>query len=173
MAAHVSAVDRQGLPMMYHIFGVVSRCDQSKASATDRVVALLHDSVEDGGLQIARIRETFGNTVADAVDSITQRPDEPRFNYFCRIYSNEIAFRIKRIDHWHNTLESRLALLRADVRLHFEQKYAPEHRALMFTPAIQFAMDANVFAGSVGYFENPSEMSAEAAYSKLSEAFEL
>jgi (p)ppGpp synthase/HD superfamily hydrolase len=57
--------------------------------------SLLHDSVEDTPLTLAKIESLFGKEVRDAVDALTKRESETREEYLIRCGSNPIARVVK------------------------------------------------------------------------------
>lgn len=60
------------IPYIAHPMGVASIALDHGADEEQAMAALLHDAVEDGGLHYAkRIREQFGDRVADIVDGCT------------------------------------------------------------------------------------------------------
>lgn len=78
-----------------------------------RVVALLHDVVEDcPGYTVEMIRERYGDEVADAVDAITRRKyedgtKESEDSYLIRVAANTIALEVKIADMCDNLLMTR------------------------------------------------------------------
>lgn len=77
LALAVEAHDGQkrkgtSIPYIAHPMGVASIALDHGADEEQAMAALLHDAVEDGGLHYAkRIREQFGDRVADIVDGCT------------------------------------------------------------------------------------------------------
>jgi len=68
-------------------------------SETDRVVAVLHDVVEDSEYELGEIGDEFGSNVRDAVEALTKRDNESYLEDFIpRCAQNEIARRIKQAD---------------------------------------------------------------------------
>jgi (p)ppGpp synthase/HD superfamily hydrolase len=58
----------------------------------ERIVAVLHDVVEDCGVPLESLRkEGFSQAVIDAVDSVTHPKDEPYEAYIRRVASNPIG----------------------------------------------------------------------------------
>lgn len=51
----------------------------------ERIVAILHDVVEDTDITLDDISYRFGEVIADAVDAITHRKNEPREEYYTRV----------------------------------------------------------------------------------------
>lgn len=68
------------------------------ADVTARVVALLHDLVEDTDTTLHELWVYFGPTVQAAVDALTRRAEEPYATYIQRVATHPIARRIKLAD---------------------------------------------------------------------------
>lgn len=117
---HDGQADRSGRSYISHIARVVAQLHDP----TDRVVAWLHDVVEDTPATIESVRMHFGNQVADAVDAITHRNNEPQIDYIRRVRANAIARRVKVADSTDNSAEWRHVDLPADVAQRFREKYA-------------------------------------------------
>lgn len=124
--AHAGQVDKGGNPYIKHPYAVMRMAEPG----IDRIVAILHDVVEDSDTSIEKIRNLFGDEVAAAVDAITRRPGEDPSEYYGRVRSNEIALRVKHFDLRHNSDPERLALLPPDVRTRLEEKYAKARQHL-------------------------------------------
>ena len=102
--AHHGQVDKSGKPYILHPKTVA----ESVSRDSDKVVAWLHDVVEDSSTTVEQIRRCFGRKTAKAVDAITQRDDESREEYICRVKKNSIARRVKIADLAHNSDLSRI-----------------------------------------------------------------
>lgn len=102
--AHDGAVDKAGAAYILHPMRVASRMD----SPEEKVVAWLHDVVEDTGITIDTIRKMFGSDTAEAVDAITHRKGESWANYLTRVKGNKIATAVKVSDLLDNSNLSRL-----------------------------------------------------------------
>jgi (p)ppGpp synthase/HD superfamily hydrolase len=119
---HEGQTDKGGAPYMLHVLHVMSTVD---TSGTDfgplhddhRVhllaAAVLHDAVEDckPGQRVdleRHIYEECGDRVAQAVDAITKRADEPYEAYLVRVAADWMARRIKLADLRHNMDPTRM-----------------------------------------------------------------
>ena len=102
---HKGQVDKQGVEYFKHPETVASFVEGEDA----KIVAYLHDTVEDGDgkITIAQIREMFGDKIADAVALLTRPKDIPYFDYVRRIKTNKLATQVKLADLKHNTLPGR------------------------------------------------------------------
>ena len=68
------------VPYVAHLLGVASIALENGADEDQAIAALLHDAVEDqgGAPQLAVIRATFGDRVAEIVDHCTDSETEPK-----------------------------------------------------------------------------------------------
>ncbi|WP_442905106.1 GTP pyrophosphokinase [Haladaptatus sp. ZSTT2] len=78
-------------------------------SETERIVAVLHDVVEDTDYTIEAIEETFGSMVRAAVDALTKRMGENYTEFIERVAENPIARRVKIADLENNMDLTRLS----------------------------------------------------------------
>jgi (p)ppGpp synthase/HD superfamily hydrolase len=68
-----------------------------------RIVAVLHDSVEDSGLTLGDLnKEGFSEEVVAAVDALTRREGESYEEFITRLRPNPLARRVKLADLEHN-----------------------------------------------------------------------
>jgi (p)ppGpp synthase/HD superfamily hydrolase len=64
-----------------------------------RIVALLHDVVEDSPVTLADLANRgFDQRIVHAVDCISRRPDEPYVDYIDRVASDDLAREVKLSD---------------------------------------------------------------------------
>ncbi|MGL5396568.1 MAG: hypothetical protein ACRDBQ_15080 [Shewanella sp.] len=82
----------------FHIKGVAEKYCEMFGDETGRVVAVLHDVVEDTDCDLYMVRANFGDLVADAVDAITKRKGEFRSQYIDRCRANRYARDVKICD---------------------------------------------------------------------------
>src|SRR5688572_21828607 len=93
--AHDGARDKGGAPYILHPIRVMMRLTEPE----DRIVAILHDVVEDSEWTLDQLRmEGFPESVIDAVDSLTRRQGEEYFEFVRRAAQNDIGRRVKRCD---------------------------------------------------------------------------
>ena len=104
---HKEQTDRAGIPYMVHIIQVVS----GVTSLEEKIVALLHDSVEDhpSEISIRDISSAFGEDIGRSVDCITKRDGESYSDYITRVGSDKWARNVKISDLIHNSDLSRLS----------------------------------------------------------------
>lgn len=101
---HRGQVDRAGKPYINHPRVVADGVDGVK----EKIVAWLHDTVEDSGATVSEIREVFGDDIADAVSCLTHDLRIPYMEYIRGIKKNDLARVVKLADLKHNMDLSRL-----------------------------------------------------------------
>lgn len=94
LAAHAGQTDKGGAPYILHPIRVMLACQ----TEDERVVALLHDVVEDSEYSLGDIVAIFGAETADAVDCLTKRRGEEYDDYLGRVQENATAARVKIAD---------------------------------------------------------------------------
>jgi (p)ppGpp synthase/HD superfamily hydrolase len=105
--AHRGQVDKAGAPYILHPLRVML----AQSDDVRRIVAVLHDVVEDCEIAPETIRARFGDAVADAVLALTRREDEDYDSFVARCAANPIARDVKRADIADNLDLSRLAVV--------------------------------------------------------------
>ena len=126
---HAGQTDKVGHPYTEHPLAVAGYLHD--ADEGHRVVAVLHDILEDTDCPPELLAEQFGHDVLDDVVELTHRPGEPRPEYLGRIRARGgRALRVKRADIRHNTDPTRLDQLDGPVRQRLLQKYRESAAAL-------------------------------------------
>jgi hypothetical protein len=93
--AHADQVDKGGEPYILHPLRVMLRL----RTAEERIVALLHDVVEDTEWTLEDLaREGFSETVLRAIDAVTRRPEEDYEQFVRRAGVDPIGRRVKLAD---------------------------------------------------------------------------
>ncbi len=93
--AHAGQVDKAGAPYVEHPRRVAGRV----RSTEEKIVALLHDTVEDSDVTLDALREAgFPPAVVAAVDALTKREGEETEAYLQRVMQNPLALRVKIAD---------------------------------------------------------------------------
>jgi len=93
--AHIGQKDRYGKPYILHPARLMMNVD----SDAEKIVAILHDVVEDSDWTLEQLRkEGFSSGIITAVDCVTRRDDEPYMDYIERLRSNKIARKVKLAD---------------------------------------------------------------------------
>jgi (p)ppGpp synthase/HD superfamily hydrolase len=93
--AHRGQYRRDGDPYISHPTRVAENFPKD---STERIVAWLHDVVEDSTTTLEDLKAEFSATVVDAVDAITHREGEPYLNYLLRLAKNPVARQVKEAD---------------------------------------------------------------------------
>ena len=105
-AAHEGQVDKGGAPYILHPLKVMLRVN----TLEERIVAVLHDVVEDCGVSFDDLRnEGFSETVLMAIASVTKVPDESYEEFVERAAQNPIGRVVKLADLEENSDLSRIA----------------------------------------------------------------
>lgn len=102
--AHKNQKDKAGKPYILHPMYVALQVDTKE----EKIVALLHDVVEDTSISIEEIENIFGKDIANAVDVLTHKNKENYFKYISKIKNNPIAVKVKLADLKNNMDLSRL-----------------------------------------------------------------
>jgi (p)ppGpp synthase/HD superfamily hydrolase len=93
--AHRGQRDRYGAPYILHPLRVMSRVN----SPTEKIVAILHDVVEDTAWTFDDLkREGFPDSLLAALDCLTKREGEDYEDFEKRSGSNALARRVKLAD---------------------------------------------------------------------------
>ena len=122
--AHSGQVDKAGKPYILHPERVASRMETPE----EKIVAWLHDTVEDSNLDINVIEEKFGSDISCAVRAITREKGEDWNEYIQRVKRNDLARKVKISDLIDNSNLTRLnAVTLKDILR--QQKY---NQALLF-----------------------------------------
>jgi (p)ppGpp synthase/HD superfamily hydrolase len=103
---HTGQLDKAGQPYILHPIRVMLRV----SGASERMVAILHDVVEDTPVTLAQLAtEGFSKEVLDAVDALTKRPGETRLEAARRAAANPLARVVKLADNAENMDLSRIS----------------------------------------------------------------
>jgi GTP diphosphokinase / guanosine-3',5'-bis(diphosphate) 3'-diphosphatase len=93
--AHEGQVDKGGQHYIDHPLRVMANV----RTAEEKIVAALHDAVEDSSLTLEDLRVAgFSDLIVDAIDAISKREGEKRNDYLRRVMSNTIALKVKIAD---------------------------------------------------------------------------
>ena len=100
MQAHAGQTDKNGAAYIFHPIRVMMRC----ASPAARIVALLHDVVEDTPVTFDQLRtEGFSAEVLSALQLLTHSKDVPYDDYIQKLMVNPTAIEVKLADLEDNT----------------------------------------------------------------------
>ena len=93
--AHKGQVDKGGHPYINHPLRVMNAVE----TIEEKIVAVLHDAVEDSDLTINDLkREGFSEEIVCAIAAITKLEGEKRKDYLKRVELNKIALKVKIAD---------------------------------------------------------------------------
>jgi (p)ppGpp synthase/HD superfamily hydrolase len=104
--AHAGQVDKGGAPYILHPLKVMMRMN----TLEERIVAVLHDVVEDCGISLDDLRkEGFSEEILSAIESVTKVPGESYEDFVDRTAQNPIGRVVKLADLEENSDLSRIA----------------------------------------------------------------
>jgi (p)ppGpp synthase/HD superfamily hydrolase len=93
--AHRGQRDKGGQPYVLHPLRLMMRLDRD----VERIVAVLHDVVEDSRYSLADLRQRgYAEDVLQALDCLTRRTAETYGEFIDRVKTNAIARRVKLAD---------------------------------------------------------------------------
>ena len=105
-AAHAGQLDKGGAPYILHPLKVMLRM----TTLEERIVAVLHDVVEDCEISLDDLRkEGFSEVVLSAIESVTKVPGESYEDFVERAAQNPIGRVVKLADLEENSDLSRIA----------------------------------------------------------------
>lgn len=104
VVAHDGQVDKGGKPYILHPLTVAEFVDNDDL----RILAVLHDTVEDTDVTNDDIRSQFGDRIADALDHLTHRQGESYDEYIDRVSEDPMAIKVKLADLKNNMDLSRI-----------------------------------------------------------------
>ena len=102
--ANLGQVDKAGLDCIHHPITVVMRCTTEKS----RVVAFLHDVVEDTDITLETLSNIFDDDIITALKLVTKTNNIFYPKYLSDIKDNDIAREVKLADLSHNMDLSRI-----------------------------------------------------------------
>ena len=103
--AHAGQVDKGGAPYILHPLRVMLRMQTEE----ERIVAVLHDVVEDSEITLDDLRsEGFAVAVIEALEALTKRPGESRIDAAQRAARIPLARIVKLADNAENSDLSRI-----------------------------------------------------------------
>lgn len=125
--AHAGQVDKAGQPYVTHLVRVANRV----SSKDERIVALLHDVLEDTDTDIKQLQSEFSAGIVDAVVALTRGERESYDDYLGRVAANPLALAVKQADMADNSDPSRLDALDAATQDRLKTKYATARQRLL------------------------------------------
>ena len=106
--AHACQVDKAGQPYILHPLRMMVLATQLE----DKLVALLHDVVEDSDWTIEMLSAYFPKNITDAVDLLTRKKKVGKKEYLAKIKENDLAKTVKLLDIDDNSSSYRLSLIK-------------------------------------------------------------
>lgn len=121
---HQGQLDKGGMPYIEHPIRVMIDCH----STVEKIVAILHDVVEDTDATFEDIRnlcngETIADTIVDAVRAITKTSDTTYDEYLEGVKANPVALSVKIADIRDNLSPMRQYRLPHDKQAQLKAKY--------------------------------------------------
>lgn len=111
---HRGRRDKRGQPLILHVLRVLMRVAEPRA----RIVAALHDVVEDGPTTLDDIRAAgFDDEIVAAVDAISKRKGESYEDFVTRTLHDALARKVKLADLADNIESVRLGFKSDPARL--------------------------------------------------------
>lgn len=107
--AHKNQKDKGGIEYINHPVAV----SVLVGSLEEKIVALLHDVVEDTHVTLAELKSFgFNDNVIAAIDAISRKAGESTNDYMNRVKNNKLACSVKKADLLHNMDISRLKVVK-------------------------------------------------------------
>ncbi|HEX9060316.1 MAG TPA: GTP pyrophosphokinase [Clostridia bacterium] len=117
---HKGQVDKCEIPYIWHVIRVARRVKRTD----EKIVALLHDVVEDTDTSFEEIRKLgVSEEIIDAIDLLTHRKGVVYEEYVRNIAKNALARAVKLADLADNTDPKRMERLPYDVKQRLLKKY--------------------------------------------------
>jgi (p)ppGpp synthase/HD superfamily hydrolase len=110
LTAHRGQQDKAGQPYILHPLRLMQRMTTDET----RIIALLHDVVEDTPITLDDLRNRgYAENVVSAIDALTRRPQEDYVDYVRRAKTHPLARLVKQADLEDNLDIRRLATITA------------------------------------------------------------
>ena len=107
--AHKNQKDKGGIEYINHPVAVSILV----GSLEEKIVALLHDVVEDTHVTLEELKSFgFNDNVIAAIDAISRKAGESTNDYMNRVKNNKLACSVKKADLLHNMDISRLKVVK-------------------------------------------------------------
>lgn len=101
---HTGQLDKAGADYITHPLRVMD----AVTGETEKIVAVLHDTLEDTAITFQELEQQFGETIANAVQTLSRQEHEDYFDFIERVKGNAIAVQVKIADLQDNMNLSRL-----------------------------------------------------------------
>jgi (p)ppGpp synthase/HD superfamily hydrolase len=98
-AAHRGQIEKNGAPYIEHPLRLLSMAENmGNVPVTLKVIAVLHDVVEDSEYTLDQLAQEFPNDVVEGVDAVTRREDETYFEFIVRAKEHPLGWIVKTWD---------------------------------------------------------------------------
>jgi len=108
--AHANQKDKAGMPYIDHPVRVAEQLVEDDL----KIIAYLHDVVEDTDITLAELAEKFGADIAEDIEALTKRKNEPYADFIQRLAPRPRARKVKMADLRDNLNLSRLTVVEAE-----------------------------------------------------------
>lgn len=126
--AHSGQVDKGDEKYIFHPIRVM----MNAISIDEKIIAILHDVVEDSGITIENLKnEGFSENILSAIDCLTRRKKESYEDFINRISKNKLATNVKILDILDNLNTSRLKTI-SDIDKERLNKYREALKFLIY-----------------------------------------
>lgn len=116
--AHAGQKDKGGQPYVLHPLRMMLKLETEQ----ERMVALLHDVLEDTEVTLEELQEAgFDEQVLQAVQDLTRMPGEDRMQAARRAAANPLALQVKLVDNADNLSPGRIAEPDAEDEARFKE----------------------------------------------------
>ncbi|TLM80635.1 MAG: HD domain-containing protein [Actinobacteria bacterium] len=123
---HADAVDKAGKPYIGHCERVAAKL----ASDDEKIVAMLHDVLEDTDTPEDELRAVFGDRIVESLRLLTRSADIAPAQYYARLKHDPVARAVKLADIHDNLDPARLSALDPQVASKLIAKYGDALQAL-------------------------------------------
>lgn len=142
--SHAGQTDKLGEPYILHPIRVMSKLPDENS----RIVAILHDVVEDTALTIEEIREAGASEeIIEALMLLTKEKGKDYTKYLLEVAKNPLAKTVKLADISDNSNPDRLNKLPADIRKKLQEKYSKAKEMLSTGQLIERGISIALYHG--------------------------
>ena len=125
-AYHNDQRDKSGEPYIFHCMAVAMQLKKEK----ERIVAVLHDVLEDTEATFQDIKDEFGMEIAEAVYMLTKQSTESYEEYLEGLKENPLSLAVKKADIYDNLLVTRIHNLDKETKQRLITKYEKAKKIL-------------------------------------------
>ena len=125
---HAGQVDKAGQDYIHHPLRVMN----AVAGEVEKIVAVLHDTLEDTPITFEELEHIFGEAIATAVQALSRLEGEDYFDFIKRVKQNSVAVTVKIADLQDNMDLSRIATI-SEQDIARQEKYQQALSILMMS----------------------------------------